>query len=92
MIKTAAQILAGMEKRHEDHRASHLRKVRGEPVPCANTYRGCTGTSGGSRGGRGWCSRCYDRDRKHDDSWHHSPNVQYCTKVKCFMKGTPGHP
>jgi hypothetical protein len=91
MIKTAAQILIPEEE--ADHRARHLRRKRGKSVPCKNAYRGCTQTTGGTRnGGRGWCSRCYDRWRKRGDSWFHTSRVQYCTKKNCFMRGVNGHP
>jgi hypothetical protein len=91
VIKTAAQLLAEVPKR--EWRYPPTRRSRlSPPEPCKNAYRGCPGIAKGKHCGHGWCGNCYSRWKKHDDSWHHSPNVQYCTKVKCFMKGTPGHP
>lgn len=96
MIRTAQQIMQDIAQestlRPDDHRASHLRKKHGEIVPCKNAYRGCPRNGGGDRGGRGWCPRCYDRWRKHGDSWYHKPMVNRCAARDCFMKGVGDHP
>jgi hypothetical protein len=95
MIKTAAQIMAELPPdENEDHRQRHLRRPDGPAQPCRNAHRGCTEKTGGTgtRSGRGWCSRCYDRWRRNGDSWFHRPFTSKCTRKNCFMKGTPGHP
>lgn len=94
MIVTAAQIMKHVQAsslRPDDHRQAHLRKKHGLIVPCKNAYRGCKFNGGGNRAGRGWCTRCYDRWRKHGDSWYHSPAMHKCMAHDCFMKDAEGH-
>lgn len=71
------------------------RKPGDPPVACKNAYRGCEGLVGvrvagapkphTARCGHGYCSGCYQRWRRHGDSWYHSPRVDMCTKPNCFM-------
>jgi hypothetical protein len=91
MIKTATQLMMDISderKSYPENRRSRLLLAE----PCLNAYRGCTGNTKEKRSGNGHCHKCYNRWSKHGDSWYHSPNWQYCTKVACFMRGTPGHP
>jgi hypothetical protein len=85
MIKTAEQILAGVDepvgrRKYPSNRRSRLTP----PYPCKNADRGCTGHTGGKRAARGWCDNCYGRWYRHGDSWYHAPNYSQCRKP-CFM-------
>jgi hypothetical protein len=92
MIKTTEQLMAEIQgegrRPYPKNRRSRLLPAE----PCKNAHRGCQGNTKEKFSGHGWCRNCYDRWRKHGDSWYHSPNVSRCVKGTCFMRGTPGHP
>lgn len=92
MIKTAAQLLAELPpepvRTYPKNRRSRLLPV----MVCKNHFRGCTGRTKEPNSGNGYCRRCYDRKRRHGDSWYHRPDMKMCSRKNCFMKGTEGHP
>lgn len=92
MIKTAEQLMAEIGPEDVRTYPAVRRSWKLPAEPCLNADKGCQGNTKEKNCGRGWCRRCYGRWQRHGDSWYHKPEMKFCNRPDCFMKGTEGHP